>query len=306
VPVRHRAARLRPHRHRPPRARLSRLHPAPRRRLRPELLDRRNPLLVRHSARRSRLPHHPRLASLEARRPRRLRRLPLRRSAAAFLVRYAPVTQQERWEENAGYSPSTLAAVISALVCAADIARAYGASELGSFLEEYADWIEAHLDEWTTTNRGILVPPIPYHYMRIRPPAEGEPFHNDNIPPGMIHIANREPGREVRLRGPRGRRWRLPRAGPLRHSPPDDPLIIDTLMVVDAVLRIETPYGPCWRRYNHDGYGQRKDGGPFIGYGQGRAWPILTGERAHYELAAGQRRHLLHLARWSASAPSAA
>jgi glucoamylase len=54
------------------------------------------------------------------------------------------------------------------------------------------------------------------------------------------------------------------------------------------VLKIVTPYGPCWRRYNHDGYGQRKDGGPFLSYGQGRAWPIMTGERAHYELAAGE------------------
>ena len=67
----------------------------------------------------------------------------------------------------------------------------------------------------------------------------------------------------------------------------DDPLIVDSLKVVDHVLKIETPYGPCWRRYNHDGYGQQKNGDPFIHYGQGRAWPILTGERAHYELAAG-------------------
>jgi len=57
---------------------------------------------------------------------------------------------------------------------------------------------------------------------------------------------------------------------------------------VDRVLRVETPFGPCWRRYNHDGYGQRADGGPYLGAGQGRAWPLLTGERAHYELAAGR------------------
>jgi len=208
-------------------------------------------------------------------------------NASSFLVRYAPVTQQERWEENAGYSPSTLAAVISALICAADIVRAYGSGDLGSFLESYADWIEAHLDEWTTTNRGVLHPDIPYHYMRIRPPADGEPFHNASIPPGMIHIANRGPdekydfeAREVIDCG----FLELVRYGVRRA---DDPLIIDSLKVVDAVLKIETPYGDCWRRYNHDGYGQRKDGGPYIGYGQGRAWPILTGERAHYELAAG-------------------
>ena len=213
--------------------------------------------------------------------------VPFITAASAFLVRYAPVTQQERWEENPGYSPSTLAAVISALVCAADICRHYGSDELGTFLEEYADWIEAHLDEWTTTTHGVLHPDIPYHYMRIRPPARGEPFHNDQIPGGMIHIANRGPGeksdfeaREVIDAG----FLELVRYGVRRA---DDPLIIDSLKVVDAVLKIDTPYGACWRRYNHDGYGQRKDGGPYLGWGQGRAWPILSGERAHFELAAG-------------------
>jgi glucoamylase len=214
--------------------------------------------------------------------------IPFVAAATSFLVRYAPVTQQERWEENAGYSPSTLAAVISALVCAADICRERGSDELGTFLEEYADWIEAHLDEWTTTNRGILHPDIPYHYMRIRPPAPGEPFHNDQIPVGMVHIANRAPeeksdfeAREIVDPG----FLELVRYGVRRA---DDPLILDSLKVVDSVLKIETPYGDCWRRYNHDGYGQRKDGGPYLGWGQGRAWPILTGERAHFELAAGQ------------------
>jgi len=214
--------------------------------------------------------------------------IPFVSAAVAFLVRYAPVTQQERWEENAGYSPSTLAAVISALICAADLCRAHGADELGKFLEEYADWIEAHLDEWTTTTRGILHPDVKYHYMRIRPPAQGEPFHNDQIPIGSIHIANRAPdeksdfeAREIVDPG----FLELVRYGVRRA---DDPLILDSLKVVDAVLKIETPYGDCWRRYNHDGYGQRKDGGPYLGWGQGRAWPILTGERAHFELAAGE------------------
>jgi glucoamylase len=208
--------------------------------------------------------------------------------AAAFLVRYAPVTQQERWEENAGYSPSTLAAVIAGLICAADIAHAHGSSELAAFLESYADWIEHHLDEWTTTTEGILHPDIKRHYMRIRPPAPGEPFHNDKIPPGCIRIANRSPdekyeyeAREVIDAG----FLELVRYGIRR---PNDPLIIDSLKVVDRTLKIETPFGVCWRRYNHDGYGQRKDGGPYEGWGQGRAWPLLTGERAHYEFAAGK------------------
>jgi glucoamylase len=66
-----------------------------------------------------------------------------------------------------------------------------------------------------------------------------------------------------------------------------DALIVDSLKVVDAALKVETPSGPCWHRYNHDGYGQRDDGGPFVGWGRGGAWPLLTGERGHYELAAG-------------------
>jgi glucoamylase len=70
--------------------------------------------------------------------------------------------------------------------------------------------------------------------------------------------------------------------------PADDPLVVESLKVVDATLKTETPAGPCWRRYNHDGYGQRADGGPYIGWGTGRSWPLLTGERAHYELAAGR------------------
>ena len=67
----------------------------------------------------------------------------------------------------------------------------------------------------------------------------------------------------------------------------DDPLIVDSLKVVDAVLKRDLPQGPGWLRYNWDGYGQRADGLGYEGWGQGRVWPLLTGERAHYELAAG-------------------
>ena len=212
---------------------------------------------------------------------------PFVQRAAAFLVRYAPVTQQERWKENPGYSPSTLAAVISALLCAADVARAHDSPDLASFLETYADWIEAHLDEWTTTDDGVLLPGVKRHYMRIRPPAEGEPFHNSQAKPGYVHIANRGPGEQFEFEAREiidAGFLELVRYGVRRA---DDPLIVDSLKVVDHVLKIETPYGPAWRRYNHDGYGQRKDGGPYLGWGQGRAWPLLGGERAHYELAAG-------------------
>ncbi|HEY6376653.1 MAG TPA: glycoside hydrolase family 15 protein [Edaphobacter sp.] len=213
--------------------------------------------------------------------------VPFVERAAAFLVRYAPITQQERWEETPGYSPSTLAAVISGLICAADIARANQSTELASFLETYADWIESHLDEWTTTTEGVLLPDVKYHYMRIRPPAPGEPFYNEQAGPGIIRIANREPGEQYDFEARQiidAGFLELVRYG-IRRA--DDPLIIDSLKVVDHILKIETPFGTCWRRYNHDGYGQKKDGGPYDGWGQGRAWPLLTGERGHYELAAG-------------------
>jgi glucoamylase len=68
----------------------------------------------------------------------------------------------------------------------------------------------------------------------------------------------------------------------------DDAIIRDSVRVVDAVLKVDTPFGPCWRRYNHDGYGQGPNGEPFKYSGIGRAWPLLTGERGHYEIAAGR------------------
>src|SRR6185503_20207770 len=69
---------------------------------------------------------------------------------------------------------------------------------------------------------------------------------------------------------------------------PNDPVVLDSIEVIDRVLKRDLPQGPCWRRYNHDGYGEKDDGSAFDGTGVGRSWPILTGERGHYELAAGR------------------
>jgi glucoamylase len=68
----------------------------------------------------------------------------------------------------------------------------------------------------------------------------------------------------------------------------DDPRIVNTVAAIDALLRRELPAGPYWYRYNNDGYGEHENGAPFDGAGIGRLWPLLTGERAHYELAAGR------------------
>jgi glucoamylase len=207
--------------------------------------------------------------------------------AAGFLVRQAPITQQERWEENSGYSPSTLAAVIGGLICAAEIARAHDSMELAVFFEEFSDWIEGHLEDWTVTNKGVLHPEIKRHYMRIRPPECGAAYAHESCGKESIRISNRPPGtryefeaREIIDAG----FLELVRYGVRRA---DDPLIVDSLVVVDAVLKRELPQGPGWMRYNWDGYGNHADGAPFQGWGQGAPWPLLTGERAHYELAAG-------------------
>src|ERR1700675_2190908 len=69
---------------------------------------------------------------------------------------------------------------------------------------------------------------------------------------------------------------------------PDDPRIVNTVRVIDSVLKVNTSFGPLWRRYNGDKYGEHDDGSAFDGAGVGRPWPLLTGERAHYELAAGR------------------
>ena len=51
---------------------------------------------------------------------------PMVRRSACYLVHNGPVTQQDRWEEDSGYSPFTLAAEIAALLVAADMAEGHG------------------------------------------------------------------------------------------------------------------------------------------------------------------------------------
>jgi glucoamylase len=69
---------------------------------------------------------------------------------------------------------------------------------------------------------------------------------------------------------------------------PRDPLIVDSLTVVDQMISVKTPVGEAWYRYNHDAYGETQDGGKYDGQnGVGRLWTLLTGERGEYEIAAG-------------------
>src|SRR5262249_16468705 len=92
---------------------------------------------------------------------------PMVRSAARYLIEHGCVTPQERWEENSGLSPSTLASNIAALVCASVFAAERGDEATSRYLGEYADFIESHVEAWTVTNNGVLVPGIKRHYIRI-------------------------------------------------------------------------------------------------------------------------------------------
>jgi len=78
-------------------------------------------------------------------------------NAARHLILQGPVTAQERWEEQSGYSPSTLATVIAGLVCAADFARERGKADTADFILAYADWLAAHVEDWCVTSRGELL-----------------------------------------------------------------------------------------------------------------------------------------------------
>ena len=207
--------------------------------------------------------------------------------AAAYIVRHGPATDQERWEEAAGYSPSTIASNIAALICAASFARQRGDAHIAHFLEGYADFLECHVESWTVTTEGTLLPGIRRHFIRILP-ANNSTAAVDDPNVATLGLANQPPGARTTFPAKEivdAGFLELVRYGIRK---PGDPLIEDSLRVVDATLKVETPYGVSWRRYNHDGYGQADDGGSFVGWGRGRAWPLLTGERAHYELAAGR------------------
>ncbi|RYD30694.1 MAG: glucoamylase, partial [Verrucomicrobiaceae bacterium] len=204
--------------------------------------------------------------------------------AAGFLITHGPVTAQERWEEASGYSPSTLAAVMGGLVAASEFAKERGDQDTADFILTYTDWLSAHLEEWTTTTCGELVAGKPRHYLRIGPADRDHPVAHGAPDTAMLTVANgggTHPARNV----VGGDFLALVRFG-LRDA--HDPLIVDSVAVIDAVIRRDLPQGPGWLRYNHDGYGQNPDGQPFDGAGRGDVWPLLSGERGQYELAAGR------------------
>ena len=210
---------------------------------------------------------------------------PMVRRAAEFLVRNGPVTQQDRWEEDPGYSPFTLAVEVAALLCAADLAEVHEPG-IAAYLRETADAWNSGIERWTYVTDTELARRVGVdgYYVRIAPPEEADAASPAE---GFVPIKNRpiEQSLAAAAHTVSPDALALVRFG-LRAA--DDRRITNTVQVIDALLKVETPGGPVWRRYNGDGYGEHEDGEPFDGTGTGRPWPLLTGERAHYELAAGR------------------
>ena len=220
---------------------------------------------------------------------------PMVQRAAAYLARNGPVTQQDRWEEDGGYSPFTLAAEIAALLAAAEFAEEKGDFGLANYLRETADIWNESIERWTYVSGTDLAKKVGVkgYYVRISPSDMSD---SDMPASAFIAIKNRPLGQNV-LQGEQivsVDALALVRYG-LRS--PEDPKILDTVKVIDATLRKETKAGPVWHRYNLDGYGEHDDGSPFDGTGVGRGWPLLAGERGHYEVARGdleEAERLLH------------
>jgi glucoamylase len=208
---------------------------------------------------------------------------PMVKRAAGFLVRNGPVTGQDRWEEDGGYAPFTLAVEIAALLAAGDLADHVGEIAAATYLRETADTWNDQVERWTyVTGTPIAAASgVEGYYVRVAPADAASPGQ------GFVPIKNRPPGETER------QSWAIVSPDALAFvrfglRAADDPRIRNTVTVIDLLLKVELPAGPCWRRYNGDGYGEHEDGRPFDGTGIGRLWPLLTGERAHYELAAGR------------------
>jgi glucoamylase len=197
---------------------------------------------------------------------------------ADHIVGFGPATPGERWEEQGGLSPSTVAAEIAGLVCAGDIARRNGDTASATTYENTADSWRNALDGRTFTTTGSFGDHS--YYERIehdtnpndtyaRTFADGTWWERDIVDGGFLDL--------VRL-GVRPASY-----GDVTASLPE----------LDAVDAVTAPNGDVyWHRYNHDSYGESQDDGTGwpAGHGHltGRAWPLLSGERGEYELAAGR------------------
>lgn len=202
------------------------------------------------------------------------------RRALSFIAATGPSSPQDRWEENAGINTFTLSIGIAALVAGADFLP----EPAKGFALKLADFWNVNAESWMTVRETPLARRIGVggYYIRVAPlDVLSDPASLQSI----LQVKNRSEGAAVPADEEIGVDFlQLVRFG-LRGA--DDPEIRDTIKVVDALLKTDTPNGPAWHRYKGDGYGEHDDGQPFDGVGVGRAWPLLTGERGHYELVAG-------------------
>ena len=210
---------------------------------------------------------------------------PTIRRAVGYLVRNGPVTQQDRWEEDGGYSPFTLAVEIAGLLAAAGLAEEKGDYGLATYLKETADSWNENIERWTYIAGTELAKKVGVkgYYVRIAPANATD---SELRASAFVGIKNRDLGQDAL---PLEQIVSVDALALVRFGlrSPKDPKILDTVKVIDAILKKDTKTGPVWHRYNFDGYGEHDDGSPFDGTGVGRGWPLLAGERAHYELALG-------------------
>ncbi|MEO8403385.1 MAG: glycoside hydrolase family 15 protein [Chitinophagaceae bacterium] len=218
--------------------------------------------------------------------PNRMKRYwPIIKKAIAYILLNGPYTMQDRWEEENGLSPFTIAAEIAGLLAGADLADINNEKELAAYCRETADYWNDHIEEWTyVTNTSLAKKTdVDGYYIRINP------YHNiaaSALGNRCIDLKNHFNGNGTTQINEliSVDALALVRFG-LRAA--NDEKILNTIKVIDTILKVQTPNGPCWYRYNNDGYGEDEQGNPYTGAGKGRLWPLLTGERAHYEIAAG-------------------
>jgi glucoamylase len=203
------------------------------------------------------------------------------RRAAGFIARTGPGTGQDRWEEDAGVNIFTLAVTIAALV----ESSAFLEGEAAAFALKLADYWNARLESWTFVEDTDLGKKFGVKGYYIRTLPTGSLTHKEALAEA-VPIKNLMSDPDVAASAQVATDFlQLTRFG-LRRA--DDPHILDSVKIIDAMLKTETPNGPVWHRYNDDGYGEHEDGCAFDGAGIGRGWPLLTGERGHYAVVAGE------------------
>jgi len=203
------------------------------------------------------------------------------RRALTFIVSNGPATGQDRWEEDGGINAFTLAVAIAALVEGAQFLQ--GRERDCALL--VADYWNSQLEKWTFVRHTAVAARLGLegYYVRAAP---ADVLTRADANTELLIIKNR--GHLLALQANEQIATDFLQLCRFGLRSPSDPRIVSTVQAVDALLKTETPSGPVWHRYNGDGYGEHPDGAPFDGWGRGRGWPLLVGERGHYELLAGR------------------